>query len=206
MQATAEAFALIVGDYIHSLRSALDHLAWALVTVANKRTLSKEHERQIAFPVISTHPKDFWGTVTVGHLTLEQGLVLESFQPYRAIGMEKTTPLADLNALWNLDKHRLLTPIKVSLSGEVGPVFSATDAQIVGEPKWDPEVTLVDGTDVAWVTAEPTGPNPKVNMDRFSVDVTFGERDRLITDLPTLMYLTTHIVESCAHFFPQPDN
>lgn len=203
-QANAEAFALVVGDYVHSLRSALDHLAWALVTVANKRTLSKEHKRQIAFPVISTHPKDFWGTVTVGHLTLEQGLMLEGFQPYRAIGMEMTTPLADLNSLWNLDKHRLLTPIKVTLSGAVGPEFSSPDARIVGEPQWDPEISLVDGTDVAWVTAEVTGPNPQVNMDRFSVDVTFGESDRLVTDLPVLLQLTRDIVNNCAHFFPKP--
>jgi hypothetical protein len=201
VQANAEAFGLIVGDYVHSLRSALDHLAWSLVTVANKRTLSKEHKRKIAFPVVSEHPKDFWGTVTVSHLTLEQGLMLEQFQPYRAIGMEKTTPLAHLHALWNLDKHKLITPINVTLAKAEAPVFGATDARIVGEPEWDSEVALEDGTDVAWVNVKVLGANPQVNMNRFSVDVTFGESESPIQNMATLRDLATDIVENCAHFF-----
>jgi hypothetical protein len=201
-QADSNAFGLIIGDYVHSLRSALDHLVWALVTVANKRTVGKEDERRIAFPIITGHPREFWSNKpTIDHLTTEQGLMLEQFQPYRAIGNEKTTALAHLHALWNLDKHKLITPIKVTLAKTESPVFSASDARIIGEPEWDAEVALVDGTDIAWVTAEVIGGEPKVDMDRFSVDVTFGEAGWEIHNLPVLRDITREIVENCNHFF-----
>ena len=198
-----DVFGLIIGDYVHALRSALDHLVWQLVTVANGITPTEKTESSITFPVVTKHPMEFWNRPMIqrGDLTLEQGLMLEKFQPYRAIGLEKTTPLADLHALWNLDKHRLITPIKVTLSKTEGPEFFFKDARVVGEPKWDSEVALKDQTDVAWVTIEVTGPDPQVEVYRFTVDVTFGEAGKPIDNLPVLRDLTKDIVENCAHFF-----
>lgn len=201
-----DVFGLIIGDYVHALRSALDHLVWQLVTVANGITPTDKTEGSIAFPVVTTHPKDFWSKPIFqrGDLTLEQGLMLEGFQPYRAIGMEKTTPLADLHALWNLDKHKLITPIKVTLSKVEGPRFFTNDVRLIGETKWDSEVALEDQTDVAWVTVEVVGLDPQVEVNRFTVDVTFGEAGRSIDNLPVLRDLTSGIVENCAHFFEKP--
>jgi hypothetical protein len=193
---------LIIGDYVHALRSALDQLAWALVTVANNHAPPKEDERRIAFPIITTHPKEFWGNVTVGHLKLEQALMIEGFQPYRAIGLEKTTPLADLNTLWNADKHKVITPTKVTLSSSDPPVIRPNPDIRVVDAEWDFEVSLEGSTDLGWITVEVLGPNASVDVDRFSVDVTFGESGRLIQNLPVLLALTRDIVENCAHFFP----
>lgn len=204
VQHEVDVFGLIIGDYIHALRSALDHLAWALVTAANR--ITPKVEGDVSFPVVTTHPKDFWSKAMIGRgeITLEQALMIEGFQPYRAIGMEQSTPLADLHALWNLDKHRLITPIKVTLSKTEGPEFFFKDARVIGEPKWNSDVALKDQTDVAWVNIEVTGSDPQVSVYRFTVDVTFGESGRPIQNLPVLLDLTRDIVENCAHFFEKP--
>jgi hypothetical protein len=126
--------------------------------------------------------------------------MLEGFQPYRAIGFEQATPLADLHALWNADKHKVITPIKVTLSKVADPVVRVTDFRVL-EYEWDPGIALEGDADIGWVRGEVTGPSPSVNVDRFSVDVTFGEGGREIHNLPVLRDLTRDIVENCAHFF-----
>lgn len=175
VKAERDVWGLIIGDYVHALRSALDQLVWQLVTVANKRTLSKEDERRIAFPIVTTHPKAFWELTTVQHLRLEQALVIEDFQPYRAIGMEKTTPLADLHALWNADKHKVITPIKVTLSKTISPVIRPHPDVRVVDFEWDTDIALEGDANIGRVTIEVVGPNPDVDVDGYSVDVTFGE-------------------------------
>jgi hypothetical protein len=201
VKAERDVWGLIIGDYVHALRSALDQLVWQLVTVANKRTLSKEDERRIAFPIVTTHPKAFWELTTVQHLRLEQALVIEDFQPYRAIGMEKITPLADLHALWNADKHKVITPIKVTLSKTISPVIRPhPDVRIV-DFEWDTDIALEGDANIGRVTIEVVGPNPDVDVDGYSVDVTFGEGGREIHNLPVMRDITRDIVNNCAQFF-----
>lgn len=195
----SDIFGLIIGDYVHALRSALDQLVWQLVTVANKKRLSKEDERRIAFPIITTHPTDFWSLTTVKNLTLEQALMLEGFQPYRAIGSGHDHPLSHLHVLWNTDKHKLVPILKVTVHKN-GPVFRYTDCEPV-EPKWDSDVALEGDTEFAWVTVRHTGPEPKVDVEWLPVDVAFGGTGRLIQDLPVMRDIVRDIVNNCAHFF-----
>lgn len=203
IKAERDVWGLIIGDYIHNLRSALDHLVWQLVTVANGITPTDKTESSISFPVVTISPRDFWSRPMIQRedLTLEQALMIEGFQPYRAIGMEKTTPLADLHALWNADKHKLITPIKVTLSAGSPPVTKLTDVRFIDGPEWDFEIALEGDADIGWATIEVTGSNPQVDVNSFAVDVTFGEGGRLIQNMTVLYDLTRDIVENCAHFF-----
>lgn len=197
----SDVFGLLIGDYVHSLRSALDHLVWQLVNTANSITPKSDHE--VSFPVITTHPKNFWARPMIAReeLTFEQALFIESFQPYRAIGAENDNALADLHALWNADKHKLVTPVKVTLS-EQGPVFGFnSDSGDVLTKKWDTEIALEGDAEIAWVTIDPVGPDPQVTVQNLPVDVAFGEGGRLIENLPVLRDITRDIVEGCAHFF-----
>lgn len=204
VKAERDVWGLIIGDYVHALRSALDHLIWQLVTVANGITPTEKTESSIAFPVITTHPRDFWSRPMIQRedITLEQALMIEGFQPYRAIGSEKANPLADLHALWNADKHKVITPTKVTLSKANSPtVWTNDDIRIIDGPEWDTDVALVGDADIGWATIEAIGPEPKMEVNRFSVDVTFGEGGREIENLPVLHTLTSDIVENCGHFF-----
>ncbi len=98
---------LIAGDVIHSLRSSLDHLAWALAR-------DRAKPGQVFFPIFKDElGRNSWDE---RHKILERVFApdvltaLSDLQPYRT----KYTKLADqdplwiLDQLWNHDKHRAL--------------------------------------------------------------------------------------------------
>lgn len=104
---------LIAGDVIHSLRSSLDHLAWALAR-------DRAKPGQVFFPIFKDElGRNSWDE---RHKILERVFApdvltaLSDLQPYRT----KYTKLADqdplwiLDQLWNHDKHRALAVIVAS--------------------------------------------------------------------------------------------
>ena len=107
-----ERLGLILGDYVHSLRSALDHLVWRLVETANRHQVPKNKWSEIYFPVVTTSLAEFWGKEPLRYLTVEQVTYIEGFQPYRAGNYPG--PLRDLQFFWNADKHRIVIPVVIS--------------------------------------------------------------------------------------------
>ena len=94
--------ALLVGEVVHQLRSALDHLANHLVVVAGNTPT-----RRTTFPVLlqrSTKPFAVEGGV--GSIALA---AIEQLQPYHRQSGADEHPLAILQELWNADKHRRLS-------------------------------------------------------------------------------------------------
>ena len=91
---------LLVGEVVHQLRSALDHLAYGLVRAAGNTPT-----RSTAFPVLTARPESplkVHGGVTVQALS-----AIEQLEPYQRRDAE-AHPLHVLNTLWNIDKHRHL--------------------------------------------------------------------------------------------------
>jgi hypothetical protein len=99
-------WALILGDAIHNLRSALDVLVWAHVDTA---ALNDKQARQIAFPVWSEREAWDGGAARVLR-TVPNDVVgrIEECQPFRRPPSERAGDgLHLLNGLDNTDKHRL---------------------------------------------------------------------------------------------------
>lgn len=97
----------IIGDAVHNLRSALDHLAWNLATDQARA----ETPRRIEFPIILDDPdKDAEARGKLkrllGCLRPETHAVIDGSQPYKT--GDSHHPLWLLQALWNTDKHRTL--------------------------------------------------------------------------------------------------
>ncbi len=97
--------AIIVGDAVHNLRSALDHLAWQLVISAGGSP-----DRFTQFPILldalgKKGPclADVAGGISSGALAL-----VESLQPYNRVDDPTLDPLAILAELSNFDKHRMV--------------------------------------------------------------------------------------------------
>lgn len=97
----------IIGDAVHNLRSALDHLAWQL---ALESVLAKTPWR-IEFPIILDDPASnpevrgrFSGKLKL--LRPDSHALIEAAQPYKTGG--SSHPLWLLQSLWNTDKHRVL--------------------------------------------------------------------------------------------------
>lgn len=90
---------LLLGDFLHNLRSSLDHLAWQLVLV-NGGTPGKK----TAFPILETKgpkPVEIKGGIhpAAAHL-------VGKLQPYNSCDAPLADPLLTISKLNNIDKHR----------------------------------------------------------------------------------------------------
>lgn len=131
---------LIVGDCIHNLRSALDHLVYQLAILNG---CGAKAARNTIFPICIT-PGDFADiaqrkvTPFVSGATLAE---IEDVQPYRTTNMPDTAPLWHLAQIDNADKHRVLVilghkfkPVAFTVSAPGGDVFSHE----ISESEWKP--------------------------------------------------------------------
>ncbi len=113
-----------VGEFIYNLRSALDHLVFALAWHDGGKKPTGGHERKLQFP-IEDRPKSFW----TRRNTLLKGVsdpnvaLIERYQPYK--GCSWTGILRDLS---NTDKHRELLTLAGALDTYGGEWFDSLDA------------------------------------------------------------------------------
>ena len=128
---------LIIGDYVHNLRSALDHLMAALSP--------SDRKRDVLFPIISN---DIWtpnpddgkeiNRLTqlrrydgiVNSIAPEANAIVTGLQPWFAPYEAKRHSLAILNALDNADKHYGLMNLSTRI---VNPV---TKLVVPGSENW----------------------------------------------------------------------
>lgn len=91
---------VVLGDFLHNLRSSLDHLAWQLV-LANGGT----PERKTTFPILSKKGSKPIGIA--GGVSAKAADLVERFQPYNSTDTTpREHPLWVLSTLNNIDKHR----------------------------------------------------------------------------------------------------
>lgn len=97
--------ALLIGDFIHNLRAAMDHAIWAITPAE----VQLSQPLDVSFPLISQEQK-FANWLAprkqrYGPTVIE---ILRENQPFNAIGTGRLHPLHILQFLSNTDKHRLL--------------------------------------------------------------------------------------------------
>lgn len=99
------AIALILGDAVHNLRTALDHVAWELVEAAGRKP-----GKDTYFPIRETREK-LVNAVDKGEMKFAGRevcrLIIDTIQPYKG-GNSALWPLHDTDIV---DKHRLLVPV-----------------------------------------------------------------------------------------------
>ncbi|HJP61064.1 MAG TPA: hypothetical protein VJ865_13745 [Gemmatimonadaceae bacterium] len=105
-----ERAALLLGDVIHNLCAAMDHVVWH----ATPDRIREAKPRQVAFPLYDRADKYAkWKRDRQGWYTPEVIKVLDWAQPYTA-GKELLHPLHILQYLSNTDKHQLLNIVSNS--------------------------------------------------------------------------------------------
>jgi len=105
-EAVANEAAIIIGDIVHNLRSAIDHAYWDCTNAFAK---SDGERRSIQFPVTSTE-EALVNSVIPGlpsRVSKEFCSALISLKPYRESGNALLCAIHDLDIL---DKHKLLIP------------------------------------------------------------------------------------------------
>jgi hypothetical protein len=108
--------ALIIGDAIHNLRSALDHMACELVRAKGKS------DDDVVFPILKTNTKGNFGSIIknskIGRAGKDVVRLIRGLQPYPGGAGSAIAALHDIDIV---DKHRLLVP-----TGKVMVPFPAT--------------------------------------------------------------------------------
>ena len=170
-------WSLRVGDIVHNLRSALDHLAWQLVILDGGQP-----NRTTQFPIRKSPLKNGSRTPTQLQPTVNKPEILdalEAVQPY--LDQEGKPANYANNLLWCLhrlditDKHRLLLVVRAALKLP-GMTWGGYGDQ--PEPAWRlNQAPLDEGDVVAWFDFgghEPPsswGAYPDISIVLYEVDV-----------------------------------
>jgi hypothetical protein len=98
--------AVLVGDYLYNLRSALDHLVYTLAVANLGEPLPEKIARGSEFPIFNDAISYAKGqSRKIGGIAPEAQKTIEEFQPYHARRL-RSHPLWLLHELSNIDKHR----------------------------------------------------------------------------------------------------
>lgn len=165
----------ILGDFVHNLRSALDHLVWQIVL-----GLGKEPGRWTCFPIYDDSD-DFRKEVVrknerdkpsplrgVNPTTLT---IIERMQPYNRLD-NTVHGLAVLRDLSNIDKHQVVHASFVALTDQP-PVFDK--ALPLAEVRWRTSA-VHDGAELVRLRFQDgVGDNDVKVKARIPVDIRFGE-------------------------------
>lgn len=191
-------WSLMVGDLIHNLRTALDHLAYQLVLACHSSP-----NRRTQFP-IQTNKRPALPTISGGvssHVRNVLDLVQPYYEPDRNHGLDL---LRDLD---NIDKHRRLVVVVATTRSSVSTAWG-------GAPDEPPPLMLFthhpiqDSEVIAVVTCE----RPRFQPDPtlfFIPDMAFAERGSVTLQDPLrivvgdLIYLVRdEVVPKFEQFFP----
>jgi hypothetical protein len=170
--------AIICGDYVHCLRSALDHLARGLVPCPSLRT---------AYPIYST-PEEFAANVRPakkkrrGRLygldsTSAVFAYIEETQPYKGDHGIGSHPIWLLCQLSDQDKHRAILTLATSHGQSADLRVGGEGIEFVGKAAYSYDRPLEDGAEVIRGQFKPiTEGQPEVEMyGHLPLDVAFGD-------------------------------
>jgi hypothetical protein len=194
-----------VGDIAHNLRSALDHIAYALVP-------KRARDRRTAFPIVD-HPEDFF--CSVKHAAKRgrgplKGLdpdgpafaFFEWAQPYNRRNAPDEHPLRILSALNNEDKHRAIVARNTMMPLEPAPeaaVVALKDIEVADEYTVEVHRPLEDDTEIMCTDVTITGDDPQVHMYyEFHFEIAFGKHPVTPADLRFLRDAVGKVVQSAA--------
>jgi hypothetical protein len=183
------AWSLMLGDVAANLRSALEHLAWAIVTRGRGGSrgfpLTDAEARGVSFPIYGDR-RQFNGTIDRKLIGARRADIahVRRVQPYHR-GKRGTSrhALFILNALCNADKHRAIEPIRVVPSAATYQVLETRDCvPTTDTPRPRPRlITLEVGAELGVVRVRQTGPNPYVKLDA-QLGLRLGVTDRTPLD------------------------
>lgn len=188
VQEPPELLPLIIGDCLQNMRSALDHLAWALA----KAKVGGEPPRHTAFPIYLTsdvfHERTKTGKLSprsglhkIGAIRPEAQAIIEELQPYHRGEFDADTdPLWVLNELARIDRHQTLSLIgsttrsttysvgRRDTSGAFVPDFGVVSSEELNFGSFE------DGAQILHITFREFDPSVEVQFDA-TTHITLGE-------------------------------
>lgn len=187
---------LLLGDMVHNLRSALDHLVWQLALLNGKKP-----RRQNQFPIIGTK-NEYWEVPAnrsesvrdrmLAGVSEDHRAFIDMVQPFIAGDSrpeDRTTALALLSGISNADKHRVIHAGFVLTEEPSLDLFDITTGHPGGialdlKVNWG---ELEDGAEI--MSFRPDPPGAHVNVDaKIPMYIAFrhGGRDLRVAELKIL--------------------
>lgn len=170
---------LLLGDFAHNLRCALDHLVCQLARLTGATNCARTQFPICASPEEFARRKPTW-LAGVGD---DHRAAIEQAQPYHAGELADSTALRIVQWLDNVDKHRTVHPSfgylgDPGLAAAQAITFTANDDAGAVLTRAIAKGRRIKGkTEIAWVTLVPRGPNPLVEMHgQLTFTPAFGER------------------------------
>jgi hypothetical protein len=160
---------LELGDAVHNLRSALDHLVWALILTEGRVQPNKRTQ----FPVFEDDTADGWTNPrrtaqrTLAAIHPIHGRVIKGIQPYtwKSRGKDPALhPLARLSRLDNDDKHRTITTLLANPVVTAFDIRGLRDCRVTGLSR-NLNVPLDRSTAMGRCEVAVTGPHPQVQVE-----------------------------------------
>jgi len=197
-----------IGDIVHNLRGALDHLVWDLAILDGGAwpvdALGREIETQ--FPICggSDGQRRFRSktvqSVRLHSLTPEHRAVIERFQPYVA-GDDALTRLATIS---NADKHRAVQPVFIVSQSAQPYIRGSRECEVVGGNGSRPilQSGLEPNSEILRLPLRNIGPDPHVDV-LVEVAIGVGFEDRAPVTGTTLMRVADVVEEILAAFEPE---
>jgi hypothetical protein len=177
-------WSLDVGEFLYTLHSSLDHLAWLL---AAQRSYPQPPAR-VTFPIFKNKSR-FWRTGSDGRFRRGSGgwalermpeaaaALVEDVQPFQRRGDAQNHPLWLLHELSNADKHQALHVVASAVVDKQLDIARLEHAEIVSFDV--ASVMLADSTEVGQLRVRRTtvpgrGPDPRIEVKvRFRVEEVF---------------------------------
>ena len=130
-------WAVTIGEIVHNLRSALDHLVWQLV-----RDNGGQPSEANMFPIVSLESRDDWERISKNKLkgvSDEMKERIKGIQPFAVLAPYDVTALSKLHHLSNVDKHRRSLQLTRSITGLRG-ARNSDDCDPYQKLKNDPDI------------------------------------------------------------------
>jgi hypothetical protein len=160
MEPIPERFMVLIGDAAHNLRSALDHIAFALA-----KPVSPKKEKDIAFPLL-TQRGGFRrrAKICLPGVPRKVRAEIQRLQPYHGRSWCDTKILGKLQTINNWDKHRALlfsviAPANSTYRVECNPPMP------ISEQKFFANRPFKAGTKIAWFKLKIPPDNPPIEVE-----------------------------------------
>jgi hypothetical protein len=159
---------LLIGDIANNLRSALDQIAWAVVTRGQTppSALSKKAQRKIYFPICNER-RDFNGSLptTLPGASRADIARIRRYQPYeKARGIRAwywTSLLAKINTS---DKHRTMEPVWALPIQAAIEISDSRDCVVPKRHVPSKRGPLKVDTELVFIRARKQGANPDIQV------------------------------------------
>jgi len=202
----AERWGILLGDAIHNLRSALDHVVWQLVLL-NEKTPGRHNQWPMCrsreqYVEARKRGRDSVKDECLRGVADKPLAVIDGLQPYRAGARMDEHFLLPLSPLSNVDKHQVIQAGFLGTQDfpegflarneDVGDVLQGTS--VAGPLEKD--AYIVD------CTVEITGPNPQVKMHgNLTLVVGFGEEGFALNAIGEMALKIGETIELFQPFF-----